>query len=534
MAQTPNYVGDVASVPPQISGLRDWRALARGGFATVWAARQESLNRLVAVKVDQRTLDSDSEQRRFLREAGAAGRMSGHPGIVTVHDAGILTDNRPYLVMELCDGGSLTKWVRAKERPTAEQVREVGVRIADALAAAHARGVLHRDVKPANILIDSYGHAGLADFGLAALPDPGNELSDTLEAITPAYAPPEAFHRQPPTEVGDVYSLGATLYALLAGHPPRWPETGSLTITEMLQRHEEPIERIAGIDDGLMDALLAAMATDPADRPTAARFRDLLNEVNLAPPPPHARRAVTPANGAATDSDTSTTELDRSTRRKAPAGVAGASARPGSARAGPEQESWPEGGGPKPDQRARRGRIGIVIAAAVVLASAVALSLISLLPRQVVGEPPVGSPTATASSGGSPASELSASPSPARTRTQTPKVAMPPEPECWGGVHNYADSPLIGIRADCNETHLYQTFAVGALNSVPLRQSKLEALPQVKKVCKARVVNRMLDEADRRPDWDIEALYPQEDGEMFYRCIFGRGQRVGAYKLKPR
>ena len=141
--------------------------------------------------------------------------MSGHPGIVTVHDAGILTDDRPYLVMALCEGGSLTKWVKGEPRPSQEEVREVGVRIADALAATHAAGVLHRDVKPANILIDAYGHSGLADFGLAALPDPGMELSETLEAITPAYAPPEVFHRRPPTEAGDVYSLGATLYAVL-------------------------------------------------------------------------------------------------------------------------------------------------------------------------------------------------------------------------------------------------------------------------------------------------------------------------------
>ena len=254
----------VAAVPPQISGLRDWRALARGGFATVWEARQESLNRLVAVKVDQRTLDSDSEQRRFLREAAAAGRMSGHPGIVTVHDAGILADDRPYLVMELCRGRLADQVGEGRARgPAAEQVREVGVRIADALAAAHARGVLHRDVKPANILIDSYGHAGLADFGLAALPDPGMELSETMEAITPAYAPPEVFHREPPTEVGDVYSLGATLYALLAGRPPRWPETGTPTIADMLQRHEEPIERIPGVDDEFMDALLGG----DGDRP---------------------------------------------------------------------------------------------------------------------------------------------------------------------------------------------------------------------------------------------------------------------------
>src|SRR6185503_17974626 len=144
-------------------------------------AKQESLNRLVAVKVDQRPLDVETEQRRFLREAGAAGRLSGHPGIVTVHDAGILADDRPFLVMELCPGGSLTKWLTVEHRPSPKRVRDVGVRVADALAAAHARGVLHRDVKPANILIDAYDNPGLADFGLAALPDPGMGLSETIE-----------------------------------------------------------------------------------------------------------------------------------------------------------------------------------------------------------------------------------------------------------------------------------------------------------------------------------------------------------------
>ena len=193
---------------PEIAGLTDWRPLARGGFATVWQARQETLNRLVAVKVDQRTLDSEKEQRRFLREAGAAGRMSGHPGIVTVHDAGLLPDGRPYLVMELCPGGSLTKWLQPGNRPTQEQVRDIGVKIADALADAHAHGVLHRDVKPANIMIDAYGNPGLADFGLAAMPQPGQDISVTMEALTPAYAPKEVLYQRPPSEYGDVFSSG--------------------------------------------------------------------------------------------------------------------------------------------------------------------------------------------------------------------------------------------------------------------------------------------------------------------------------------
>ena len=217
--------------------MADWHAIARGGFAIVWEARQESLNRLVAVKVDERKLDTEAEQRRFLREAGAAGRMSGHPGIVTVHDAGLLIDDRPFLVMELCPGGSLTRWITADPRPSQRRVREVGVRIADALAAAHLLGVLHRDVKPANILIDAYNNAGLADFGLAALIDPDMPLSETVEAITPAYAPPEVFAKQPLTEYADVYSLAATLYAILSGHPPRWSETMEmLSLPEMIKR----------------------------------------------------------------------------------------------------------------------------------------------------------------------------------------------------------------------------------------------------------------------------------------------------------
>ena len=165
----------------------------------------------MAVKVDQRRLTSETERRRFLREAGAAGRLSGHPGIVTVHDAGILEDNQPYLVMELCPGGSLSKWLKPENRKSQERVREVGVRIADALADAHARGVLHRDVKPANILINAYGSPGLADFGLAAVPEPGSEIAATLEALTPAYAPREVIYGEAPTEFSDVYSLAAAV-----------------------------------------------------------------------------------------------------------------------------------------------------------------------------------------------------------------------------------------------------------------------------------------------------------------------------------
>src|SRR5687768_14096011 len=115
---------------PRVKGLSEWSALARGSRSVVWAARQLTLDRPVAVKVYQRELD-EGDRRRFLREAAAA-RLSDHPGIVTTHDAGILPDDRPYLIMDLCSGGSLTQWLEPENRPSEERVRRVGVRIADA------------------------------------------------------------------------------------------------------------------------------------------------------------------------------------------------------------------------------------------------------------------------------------------------------------------------------------------------------------------------------------------------------------------
>ena len=261
---------------PDIPGISGWTPLARGGFATVWQARQESLDRLVAVKVDNRTLETESERRRFLAEAKTAGGLSGHPGIVTVHDAGILADKRPYLVMKLCPGGSLTRWQNPENRQSEERVRTVGVRIADALVAAHAQGMLHRDVKPANILIDSYGNAGLADFGLAGPIEAGSG-----EGITPAYAPPEVIRGEPGSEAGDVYQLAATLYAVLGGSPPHGSVEPDTTLDALVERIDEPVEPLPWINPDLMQVLLDGLANDPKDRPTAAELRDRLAALDL-------------------------------------------------------------------------------------------------------------------------------------------------------------------------------------------------------------------------------------------------------------
>ena len=150
-----------------VPGLSGLAVLARGGYATVYRAVQESIGRDVAVKIENRSLDNEHDRRRFMREARAAGRMSSHPHVVDLFDAGVLPDGHPYMIMELCEG-SYADRLRAGHLHALE-VRDIGMKIADALADAHRLGVLHRDVKPANILVSGFGEPALADFGLAVL-----------------------------------------------------------------------------------------------------------------------------------------------------------------------------------------------------------------------------------------------------------------------------------------------------------------------------------------------------------------------------
>jgi hypothetical protein len=250
----------------------------------VYRGRQESVGREVALKVDNRMVRDDRDRRRFLREAHAAGQLSDHPNVISVFDAGITEDGRPYLVMELCSGSLADRLGKDGTIP-APDVREVGVRIADALEVAHQAGVLHRDLKPANILVNRFGSPGLADFGLAASHDTSRQLSATLEALTPAYAAPEVFRMERPTVAVDVYGLAATLYSLLSGRPPRWPADGYPSIATIIGMQNDPIPDLPGVPSALVAVLRKAMANEPADRyPSAAAFRDALKGVALDAP----------------------------------------------------------------------------------------------------------------------------------------------------------------------------------------------------------------------------------------------------------
>jgi serine/threonine protein kinase len=277
-------VDDPASpaAAPTVPGLTGLEVLARGGYSTVYRAVQVSVGRGVAVKIENRALATEHDRSRFLREARAAGRMSSHVFVVDLFDAGVTEDGHPYLVMELC-AGSYADLLR--ERPlTAQEARDVGVKIADALADAHQVGVLHRDVKPGNILITEFGEPTLADFGLAVLTE-ARDVSTTLDVLTPAYAPREMF-RQPcaPSPAADVYSLCATLYTLLSGRPPRWSRERDPSLLTILELFERPVPDLPGVPVELTDVLRAGLTNDPSSRPSAAELCDRLAALSLYPP----------------------------------------------------------------------------------------------------------------------------------------------------------------------------------------------------------------------------------------------------------
>lgn len=273
---------------PEVPGYEVLGILGQGGFGVVYRARQLAVRREVALKIDNRVLASERDRRRFMREVSSAGALSGHPHVADVYDAGVLGDGRPYMVLELCPGGSLADRLRERGPLSPAEVRDIGVRIADALAAAHAAGVLHRDVKPANILVNGYGMVALSDFGLAATGHADGDMSVTRESLTPAFGPPEAFELAEPSPAGDVYSLSATLYALLNGRPPRFPESGVVNVAMIMAMHRRPIPEIPGVPPELTAVLRAGMASDIRERvPSAAALRDALAAVPAEALPDH-------------------------------------------------------------------------------------------------------------------------------------------------------------------------------------------------------------------------------------------------------
>lgn len=254
---------------------RHVRDLGRGAMGTVWLARDEDLARLVAIK---RLLpegdDEPGNVRRILREARTAAALQ-HPNSVVVLDR-LLVGDMPYVVMEYVPGRTLAETIATEGPLSPERAAAVGAQLASVLAAAHRLGITHRDIKPANVLLQSDGTAKVADFGIARLAgDPA--LTATGQMIgTVAYMAPEVASDAADSPASDMWSLGATLFACVEGHPPYGGPGLNPSITAMLVRlvsQPVPEPRRAG---PLRELIAALLDKDPDRRPSPSTARHSL------------------------------------------------------------------------------------------------------------------------------------------------------------------------------------------------------------------------------------------------------------------
>ncbi|WP_062354953.1 serine/threonine-protein kinase [Herbidospora yilanensis] len=238
--------------------------IGRGGMGIVWRAHDELLDRAVAVKevrYDSAMGDELPElNRRTMREARAAGRLT-HPNVVVVHDV-IEEDGRPWIIMQLVESRSLGQVIRQDGPLTPKRATEIGLQILDALRAAHAQGVLHRDVKPENVLLADDGRVVLTDFGIARV-ETDSTMTRTGLVGTPAFIAPERLRGGPAQRESDLWSLGATLYAAVEGRPPHDKGMAMATMHAVLTEPPDPA-RNAGSLRPVLDRLLEK---DPATRP---------------------------------------------------------------------------------------------------------------------------------------------------------------------------------------------------------------------------------------------------------------------------
>ncbi|QQQ73545.1 serine/threonine protein kinase [Saccharothrix sp. 6-C] len=326
-----------------------------GAMGVVWQALDERLDRVVALKqlVVPEGADPVAAAGRAAREARIAARLQ-HPNAVTVHDV-VQDEGKPVLVMEYLPARTLAELIARGPLP-AERVTAIGAQVAGALAAAHAAGIVHRDVKPGNVLLTDDGTAKITDFGIARAVGDVTVTRTGLLAGTPAFLSPEVARGGEPVQASDVFALGGTLYAAVEGRPPFGDGDNAIALLHAVAAGRFPPPTRAG---PLTDLLAELLRTDPAARPTMAQAADRL-------------RALTATRPAATRLDLNPADLAPRPPDRGPAAPPAApvwSADPHRAHPTPH----PTALAPRP---ARTGRVGLVAVAAAAVVGLVVLALV--------------------------------------------------------------------------------------------------------------------------------------------------------------
>ena len=395
--------------------------LGLGGSAEVWRGVDERLGRPVAIKLlHPHLLPDDAARARFEREARAAAALA-HPGIVAVFDVEA-SATRAAIIFELVDGETLAdRLARDGALPPAEAAR-IGAELAEALAHAHERGIVHRDVKPGNVLLDRDGRARLVDFGIARLLELESAHLTTAGTITGTlrYLAPEQLAGDEATPATDLYALGAVMFEMLAGRPAFEAST-PLALVEA-QRH--PPRAIPGVPAGLAAVSLEALDPDPIRRPAsaAAMAADLRAWAGHRIPvqtemAPAAASVISSAEVTGSDDPTVVAQIPEVADPTAESGLSWTGTIDG--RAAPEEAGWPLGDEPRLGRRGRRSAwlapviaVAAVALAAVLVAGLVVPALFGGLATKGPGAGVVGpSASPTGSSTASPTSTPSAAPS---------------------------------------------------------------------------------------------------------------------------
>jgi hypothetical protein len=260
--------------------------IGSGAMGVVWQARDERLHRTVAVKQlllapDLNPAQAQEARLRSMREGRIAARLS-HPNAITVYDV-VDEDGAPWLIMEYLPSHSLAAVIAERGPQPPEEVARIGAQVAAALVAAHHAGIVHRDVKPANVLLGDDGTVKITDFGISRATGDVTVTATGMLAGTPAYLAPEVAKGREPTAASDVFSLGSTLYTAVEGHSPFGLGENTLALLYAVAAGKVSPPRQAGPLTALLMRLLRA---DPVERPTMAEARDGLTAVANGKPVP--------------------------------------------------------------------------------------------------------------------------------------------------------------------------------------------------------------------------------------------------------